>query len=321
MVASYDRDQVRTSQAWTNVGYRIERREANVVMSEVYCTERISQELLSLLGTDNQVEPFSRRYPLFDLAAAYHVVTRVSEVRRARGEHPVGRKIGFTNTSIWAGLGISAPIWNYVFDTTVRHVTTGQNRIELKGMPEPRLEPEIVLHLASPPAVGMTHLELFDCIDWIAPAFEVVYSIFPAWDFTAGDAAAAYGVHGALIVGHKLDVTQSRVQFMAELSTFVATLESEHGVRRIGHARNVLGGPLFALKFLVEEIARHPSSEPLKEGEIVATGTLTEAMPAHPGQSWTAQFQGIELTPLRITFSSRASKSDGSDTDEDEPQK
>ncbi len=261
--------------------------------------EGISQELMDLLGTDRQIEPFSHRYPHFDLRQAYEIVSRVGELRRARGERPVGRKIGFTNRSIWGDLGISAPVWNYVFDSTVKF---GQVRTGLSGLPEARIEPEVVLHLARPPAPEMTSAELFACIDWIAPGFEVVYSIFPDWAFSAADAAAAYGVHGALFVGERLDVSLSQAAEMADILSFAVELESDQGVRRKGHARNVLGGPLEALRFLVKEIARYPRCEPLHAGELVTTGTLTEAMPARAGEAWTARFDGSRLAPLQLRF-------------------
>ena len=240
--------------------------------------------------------------PHFELTEAYDVVARVDELRRSRGEKPIGRKIGFTNRAIWGNLGISAPVWNYVYDRTVSQAETGHALFYLRGMPEPRIEPEIVLHLASAPQLGMTASELLECIDWVAPGFEVVYSVFPNWDFTAADAAAAYGVHGALIIGMKLDVIGARAERADELATFGIQLEGDGGIRRKGHASNVLGGPLEALKFLVEEIARYPKCEPLRSGETITTGTLTEAMPAKAGESWSSSFQGIALRPLQLRF-------------------
>ena len=79
-------------------------------MSEAPLETRISEEMMSLLDTGQQIEPFSMRYPRFDLAVAYDVVARVRDLRRGRGEYVVGRKIGFTNRSIWGAHGISAPM-------------------------------------------------------------------------------------------------------------------------------------------------------------------------------------------------------------------
>ena len=39
--------------------------------------------------------------------------------RKARGEKPVGWKIGFTNSAIWADQGLNAPIWGPMYDATV----------------------------------------------------------------------------------------------------------------------------------------------------------------------------------------------------------
>lgn len=269
-------------------------------MHEARANERIFEEVMALWGTGRQVEPFSRRFPSFALSDAYEVVARVGRLRRSRGEIPVGRKVGFTNRSIWSDHGIAAPIWNYVFDKTVVGAADGLGRVALNGMAEPRIEPEIVLHLASPPAPGMTAIDLLECIDWVAPAFEIVFSIFPGWRFTAADAAAAFGVHGALVVGGSLRVGQAKSELAAQLRTFAVELSSDTGVRRQGRAANVLGGPLEALKFLIDEIARYPVCQPLEAGELVTTGTLTEAMAVKPGETWRARFDGIALGPLEI---------------------
>jgi 2-oxo-3-hexenedioate decarboxylase len=269
-------------------------------LSTVRTAERITTEVMLLLGTGQQIEPFSKRYPDFDFEVAYEVVSQVRDHRKDRGEISVGRKIGFTNRSIWSALGISAPIWNYVFDQTLVHATGDPASIALRGMPEPRIEPEVVLHLASAPGPGMSTTDLLQCLDWVAPGFEVVYSIFPNWDFTAADAAAAYGVHGALFVGEKLHLAQTRAGAALELSTFNVKLENDKGVSRQGRAENVLGGPLQALMFLVEEIDRIPFCEPLYAGELVTTGTLTEAMPVRDGETWCAHFEGIEFRPLQL---------------------
>lgn len=262
--------------------------------------ERISAELIALLGSGRQVVPFTRRGVPFGLDEAYRIASRVADLRQALGQTPVGRKIGFTNRSIWAGLGIDAPIWNFVFDATVQDAVAGTGRIALSGMPEPRIEPEIALHLAVDPAPGMTTGEVADCVDWAAPAFEIVYSIFPGWDFSAADAAAAYGVHGALIVGERMHLPQTGAARAGLISSISVELQSDRGQFRAGHAGNVLGGPIEALTFLVEELARYPVCPPLRAGELVTTGTLTEAMPGRPGEVWTARFDGAGLQPLHL---------------------
>lgn len=263
--------------------------------------EAVASETFSLIGSPRQIVPFSRRYPDFDLAAAYEAVALLRDKRKARGEKPVGRKIGFTNRSIWQGYGISGPIWNYVFDSTVADCPSDAS-FPVANFPELRIEPEIVLHLAKAPLPGMRETELLACIDWIAHGFEMVHSIFPHWEFAAADAAAAYGVHSGLLIGPRHNVTENRDQWELNLSSFRIELIGSNGSRREGSGANVLGSPLTALRFLVDEIERFPGSEPLHAGEIVTTGTLTEAMAAVPGQQWETGLRGIPLEGLRIRF-------------------
>lgn len=260
--------------------------------------EAISEELMKLLGTDRQIQPYSERFPSIELTDAYRIAARVKDLRVNNGAIPVGRKIGFTNTSIWSDFGISAPIWNYVFDQTAEDIAGGRKTFALRGMPEARIEPEVVLHLASAPNPGMTGAELAECVDWAAPGFEIVYSVFPDWKFSAADAAAAYGVHGRLLVGERLELTSDRA---ARLSGFSVALESAD-IRCEGHAGNVLGGPLEALRFLVNDLARFSMCEPLRPGEMITTGTLTEAMPIRPGEAWSASFEGIGFKPLLLSI-------------------
>jgi 2-keto-4-pentenoate hydratase len=49
-------------------------------------------------------------------------------------------------------------------------------------------------------------------------------------------------------------------------------------------------------------LVRYPDCEPLRGGELVTTGTLTEAMPARAGETWIAEFEGIALGPLQLHF-------------------
>ena len=80
--------------------------------------------------------------------------TRSRRLRIARGERPLGYKIGFTNRGIWARYGVFGPIWGPVWDTTVERVDSAETSVSLAPFVEPRLEPEIMFGFARAPAVG-----------------------------------------------------------------------------------------------------------------------------------------------------------------------
>ena len=64
--------------------------------------QEVAAEALAALDTRDQVAPFSVRLPAFDLEDAYRVTAVIRQLRKTRGEMPVGRKTGFTNRTIWA---------------------------------------------------------------------------------------------------------------------------------------------------------------------------------------------------------------------------
>ena len=218
-----------------------------------------------MLGTGTTVEPYSKRFTGFDLSEAYAIAERVRELREKRGERVVGRKIGFTNRAVQKTFGVSAPIWNYMFDTTVRDVAAS-GTFALAGTCAARIEPEIVLHLANAPRIGMSEAELAGCIDWVAHGFEIVDAIFPNWSFAASDAVAGYGVHAALLMGPQRRIADNRAQWAERLTSFTVTLTCSDGVTRTGSGANVLDSPLIALKFLVDEIARYSALTTARSG-------------------------------------------------------
>lgn len=263
---------------------------------------KIAEEAFELLGSEQQIAPFSALHSDFQLDEAYRAAALLRDMRQALGVNPIGRKIGFTNPTVRDIYGISGPIWNYMFDSTVYDLNSVAERFALSGFAEPRIEPEIALHLASAPNAEMDDQQLLGCIDWIAHGFEIVHSIFPGWQFTAADAIAAYGLHGSLLLGDKHWISNDLPYWEAALSDFVVELARDGHPIAQGHAQNVMGGPVKALRFLVDELERYPKSEPLRSGEIVTTGTLTDAMPAGVGQTWTTQLKGINVRGARVRF-------------------
>src|ERR1041384_44955 len=85
--------------------------------------DAIAAEVFATLGSGRQITTFSSRPGGLTNAEAYRVTAVVERLREARGEKPVGRKIGFTNRIIWPEYGVSAPNWGYVTNRTVRDLT------------------------------------------------------------------------------------------------------------------------------------------------------------------------------------------------------
>ena len=262
----------------------------------------IAAEALAALDSGRQIALFSSRLAGFELDDAYRVTAAVRKMREARGERVVGRKIGFTNRTIWAEYDVHAPIWGYVYDRTVHDLAGIGGTLPLASLVEPRIEPEIVFGLARTPAPDMNERALLDCIGWVAHGFEIVQSIFPAWKFAAPDTVAAFGLHGALMIGPHHPIGPKVEDWYRTLARFEIDLARDGTVADHGLAANVLDGPLSALRHLVALLARDRGNPPLTAGEIVTTGTLTRALPVASGETWTTALAGVALDGIRVHF-------------------
>ena len=260
----------------------------------------LAEALLGVLGTGGSIPPPSAGGGLGP-QRAYAVAARVHGARLARGEHAAGRKIGFTNRALWSEFGAEGPMWGHVYRGTLRDAAELGAGLALAGLSEPRLEPEIVLGLARVPEPGMDEAALAGCLAWVAQGFEVVQSVYPGWAFGADDAVAAFGLHGALVVGERLDVAAPG-GLPERLAALPVELWRDGARVAAGRGEAVLGGPLTALRFLVEDIPRRPGAPPLRAGDVVTTGTLTGAHPVAPGERWSTTDSGDGPPGLSLAF-------------------
>ena len=264
--------------------------------------EALARRLKGAQDERRQVAPFTSRIAGFDNDAAYAVARRIHHLRLADGDTPIGRKIGFTNRGIWDEYNVHEPIWGYVYERTIVWATAQRVRAAVHDFCEPRLEPEIVLRMRTVPSAGATPEEILGCVEWIAHGFEIVQTHFPGWVFRAPDTMADNGLHGRLFVGEPREPAKLGGNLLRTLDTFTIKLSCDGGVSAEGRGSNVLDGPILALKFLLEVLAKSPSTQALRPGEIVTTGTLTAACAVKPGERWTTALEGIDLPGLTIEF-------------------
>ena len=264
---------------------------AEIAERLIECQDRATT-LPSISATDSS----------FDVERAYEVLAAIVARRTAQGWRPVGRKIGFTNRTIWSRYGVDRPMWAPTWFHSVHFAAQGRATLPLAEFVQPRIEPEVVFKLAAAPS-GTDAMTLLDSIEWIAPGFEIVQSHFPDWKFTAADCTAAFGLHGALVVGTPLAITAANRSRLAEtLPTFELTLS--RGGREVerGNGRNVLGSPLEALAHLVQLLATQPQFAPLAAGEVITTGTLTDAWPVRTGETWESDYGALGVAGLKLRF-------------------
>lgn len=243
--------------------------------------------------------------PGYDTKAAYKDSLAVRDLRIARGEMPRGYKIGFTNHTIWARYNVFGPIWGTVWNTTL-FTCSGFQDLSLKGICQPRIEPEIVFGFNSTPKVDASIEDIYKSLEWIAPGFEIVQSHMPDWKFEAADSIADGGLHGRLFVGEKnavFSISKSANDLHQLLSEATCTLFRDGDRVEVGAGSNVLDSPLRALEYFLKELRSCPGATDIKPGDVVTTGTWTDAYPVKSGEMWSVSFS-LPKTSLTIHFDS-----------------
>ena len=261
----------------------------------------IAKELIDLHDHPRQVAPFSARYPGLTPDTGYAAARQLHAHRLAQGWSLRGRKNGFTNRGIWERYGVNGPMWGAVYDRTLIFAHDNRATVPLDGLVQPRIEPEICFKLKAAPPVTRNPQVLLDCIEWIAHSIEIVQCHHPEWKMTLADCTADNALHGRLIVGTPVAV--ERIAGLAAALPFlkIDLLKNLEKIDR-GVGANVLDSPLLSLAFLVEILAKQPDSPPLEAGEIVSTGTLTDAHPVQAGETWSTDLHGFALRGLTLKF-------------------
>lgn len=261
----------------------------------------LAKELIDLHEHPRLVSPFSTRFPGLTAENGYAAARQLHAHRLAQGWQLAGRKNGFTNRGIWARYSVDGPMWGAVYDRTLVFSQEDKAVVSLAGLMQPRIEPEICFKLKTAPPRTRNPALLLDSIEWIAHSIEIVRCHHPEWKMTLADCTADNALHGRLIVGTPVAVDKiaglaAALPFL-KISLFKNQVKIDQGV-----GANVLDSPLLSLAFLVEILAAQKESPPLQAGEIISTGTLTDAHPVQAGETWSTDLHGFAARGLTVNF-------------------
>ena len=262
---------------------------------------KLAKELIDLHDHPRLVAPFSTRFPGLTAESGYAAARQLHAHRLALGWKLAGRKNGFTNRGLWERYGVNGPMWGAVYDRTLLFSKDNKAVVSLAGLVQPRIEPEICFKLKAAPPRTRNPALLLESIEWIAHSIEIVQCHHPEWKMTLADCTADNALHGRLIVGTPVAV--ERIAGLAAALPFlkIDLLKNRERVEQ-GVGANVLDSPLLSLAFLVDILAEQKDSPPLQAGEIVSTGTLTDAHPVAPGERWSTDLHGFATHGMEIQF-------------------
>jgi 2-oxo-3-hexenedioate decarboxylase len=265
--------------------------------------DQLAQEITAAYRDRRELATPSSRDASFDIPAAYAVETELVRERRAAGHVPVGRKVGYANKAAWRLFKLETVVWAHMYDDTVRYARGGETSLSIGRMFAPKIEPEIVFKLKStaplPNSEGAAPdaADVLAACEWIALGFEVIDCPYPGWQLQPADFVAAFGLHAALIVGDPRPIDPGMID---DLPRFKVRLSKNGELVEEGSGRNALRSPALSLAEVISAAARPPVADPVQPGEIISTGTLTESKRIAPGETWSAEVDGLAVSKLTV---------------------
>jgi 2-oxo-3-hexenedioate decarboxylase len=244
--------------------------------------------------------PPSARGAGFDLDDAYAVEAEIARLRVESGRKIVGRKVGYANKAMWRILKLETLVWAHMYDDTVLFAEGGSAELPRSAFRAPRIEPEIVFKLKLPMAVGgLEAPAALEAVEWVAAGFEIIDCPYPGWQFQPVDFVAAYGLHAALVVGEPKPVETAWVPALTdELGRFKLRLLKNGELVEEGAGKNALRSPALCLAELAGAASRR--SGPLRAGELISTGTLTNAQAVESGETWRVEIDGLAVANVMV---------------------
>jgi 2-oxo-3-hexenedioate decarboxylase len=259
----------------------------------------LARELRDAVAGRRAVTAPTMRDGGLDLATAYATERELVRLRQADGRRTVGVKVGFANKAMWRVLKLDTLVWAHMYDDTVRHAVNNEATLSLGERYAPKLEPEIVFKLRAPVAAGADAAGVLASVEWLALGFEIIDCVYPDWKFTPIDFVASYGLHAGLIVGEPLAVAPGDIPALVDqLAGFTVALQKNGDTVAQGSGKNSLKSPALCLAEL--SAAMEKAGTPLGAGDLISSGTLTEAQPMAAGETYTAVVDGLSVPPLTV---------------------
>ncbi len=238
--------------------------------------QNLSNYLIECLENMSQAQLPSKTIPNFSLSDAYRTALEIKEIRESKKEKASGIKVGFTNKTIWDKYSVNAPIYGFMYSSTI--LNTKQSFSPEKFL-EPKFEPEIFFRLRKIPHSEMSDIDLIACCESFGIGVELVQSIYKGWTFKLPDTVAGFGLHGQYKILEEMAIPSdenNRVDLIDKLKNFNLTLKKNSKILEHGKSKNILEeSPLAALRSYIEFCEKN--LDWLVINGPITTGTITDA--------------------------------------------
>ncbi len=225
--------------------------------------------------------------------------SKLNKLQEAQFGKPVGYKAGLTNPAVQKRFNHDSPVWGTLYanmllaDGAVDDAAFGAR---------PLFEADLLVRVSSE-AINRARTpdEVLQAIDQVIPFIELPDLVVQAPPKLNGAGITAINVGARLGVLGKPIAVQRTPEFSNALRDMVVVVKGDGAEIDRGKGSDVLGHPLAAVAWLVQDMAREGRS--LKPGDLVSLGSFSKLMPPKPGLAVEVVYEGLPGTPVvKVSF-------------------
>lgn len=255
-------------------------------------TESLAAHLAKAWDLRKGVQPLTELNPDLTIDEAYEIQLYTINEQVKKGAKITGKKIGLTSKAMQESFGVNEPDYGHLLDTMEIHEN---GVIPFEKVLQPRVEAELAFVLKKDlQGPNVSSFDVLNATEAIIPALEIVDSRIKDWKITLRDTVADNASSGLYVLGN----TIKRVTDI-DLKQIGMNLYKNGKLLNTGVGAAALGDPAKCVAWLANKLAHYGIA--LKAGEVILSGALSVAMPAEPGDQFTAKFSS--LGEVRVSFS------------------
>ena len=252
----------------------------------------LAEMLLTAEQSRKPISPLTESDPGISVDDAYRVQLLIMEKKKAHGQVAVGKKIGITSLAMQSMLGVKEPDYGHILNGMV--AMEGE-KIPTADLIQPRIEGELAFVLKEDlQGPGVTLTEVIRCSEGVIPALEIIDSRIVDWKIKLADTVADNASSARIVLGGMITPLNA-----LDLRTVGMVLEKNGEVTATAAGAAVLGHPAQAVAWLANKLAVY--AIPLRQREVILSGSLTAAVPVGSGDFIRADFGS--LGDVKIKFS------------------
>ncbi|HLA44398.1 MAG TPA: fumarylacetoacetate hydrolase family protein [Aggregatilineales bacterium] len=259
-----------------------------------YSITELAEQLDTAAQNHQPIQPFSESLGMTSVEDAYAIQAHWTQMREARGEKVIGRKIGLTSLAIQQQLGVSEPDYGNLWESS--HYATIDHRAEVPAgdFVQPRLEGEIAFLIGRPLEGGhITPQEVLAATDAMALVVEIVASRIADWRIKLVDTIADNASYGGFVLG-----TWDSSLRIADLRLMGMTISKNGAAGAEGLGAAAMGHPALSVAWLANKLSYFGVS--LQPGDVVLSGGITKMLPVAAGDVFNITLTGQPSLTIRF---------------------